>query len=328
MASKSSKNVTDHSIASLAQAICRGETKAIARAISFFEDASEYAPALRTALSASAQAPIRILGVTGSPGAGKSTLVDSLAQQWASQGERVAILAVDPSSPFSGGAVLGDRIRMSQAMANEGIFIRSLATRGALGGLSPATFESAFVLSCAGYTRLIIETVGVGQSEIDIMRIADCCALVLVPGMGDVVQSLKAGIMEIAHIFVLNKADRDGVEYLEKEIRNLLALDSAEKKNEMPSPPILKTVATRCEGISAVVTAAEKHFHWMASQAGEKFEENLRRHRAFRIAQELFQRRLQAAIEAEIQTTKLSPGISGAQQLAEKVLSKMTGKGG
>lgn len=328
------KDVNNTKLKKLVHGVVQSDARCIARAISLFEDGAAEGPDLLHLLRQHAQqhlpqSPIRILGVTGSPGAGKSTLVDGLAKTWSGRGERVAILAVDPSSPFSGGAVLGDRIRMSQAMADDGIFIRSLATRGSLGGLSPASFESAYVFACAGFSRLIMETVGVGQSEIDIMRIADACALVLVPGMGDVVQSLKAGIMEIAHIYVLNKADRDGVEFLEKEIRNLLALGRGEFNPNTKDPGIVRTIAPEGKGILELIDKVEEHFAWMSGQEGRKAREELLRQRAYRIAQEQVQRKLRQLLEDETFDEKTGEeennGIFAAQEIAGRLVKKIEG---
>ena len=210
-----------------------------------------------------------VVGVTGSPGAGKSTLVDHMALRYRHQGLSVAILAVDPSSPFSGGAILGDRIRMNLSAEDPSIFIRSMATRGSLGGLAKATLESVHVLDCAGFDIIIVETVGVGQAEVDIVRTADTCVVVLVPGMGDSVQIIKAGLMEIADVFVINKSDREGALALEKDLLTLLSL--AEGSNGKWQPSILKTVATSGTGTDAVVEATLSHKDWLeASPKGRE----------------------------------------------------------
>jgi LAO/AO transport system kinase len=207
------------------------------------------------------------VGVTGSPGAGKSTLVDAMAKSYRARGAKVAILAVDPSSPFSGGAILGDRIRMNQAAEDPTIFIRSMATRGSLGGLAKATLESVHVLDCAGFDVVLVETVGVGQAEVDIVRTADTCVVVLVPGMGDSVQIIKAGLMEIADLFVVNKADRDGALLLEKDLYTLLSLE--EFAPDQWKPRIVKSVATTGDGVSDIVEGTVGHLGWLeTSQAG------------------------------------------------------------
>ena len=187
----------------------------------------------------------RILGLTGPPGAGKSTLVDQLARHYRKADRTVGIIAVDPTSPYTGGAILGDRIRMQEHFSDPGIFIRSMATRGSLGGLARTTSDVAMVLDASGRDVVMIETVGVGQDEVDIVRLADITVVILVPGMGDDVQTIKAGIMEIADIFVINKSDRDGAERVEREIR---ALQSLAIRSDKWTPPIIKTVATEREG--------------------------------------------------------------------------------
>lgn len=202
-----------------------------------------------------------MIGVTGAPGAGKSTLVDHIATQFRSQGASVAVIAVDPSSPFTGGAILGDRIRMNRASEDPSIFIRSMATRGSLGGLAKATLECVHVLDCAGFDVVILETVGVGQAEVDIVRSADTCVVVLVPGMGDSVQIIKAGLMEIADVFVINKADRDGALALEKDLYTLLSL--VEFSPDSWKPVIAKTIATTGEGVASIVEATRGHVAWL-----------------------------------------------------------------
>jgi len=197
-----------------------------------------------------------VIGVTGSPGSGKSTLVDQLAHHYKDSETKVGIVLVDPTSPFSGGAILGDRIRMQSLFTDSRVFIRSMATRGKMGGLSAAVDEALMVLDAAGYGTLIVETVGVGQDEVDIVKTAHMTLVVLVPGMGDDIQTMKAGVMEIGDIFVINKADRDGVATTERELEALLSLSSREDGWE---PPIVKTVATRGEGIVELLEGIEKY---------------------------------------------------------------------
>jgi LAO/AO transport system kinase len=197
-----------------------------------------------------------IIGITGPPGAGKSTLTTSLIKAFRKKGRRVGVLAVDPSSSFSGGALLGDRIRMMEMSLDEGVFIRSIATRGAMGGLSLATSDLITVMDAAGFDIILVETVGVGQDEVDIIKEADTVLLVLVPGLGDDIQALKAGIMEIADIFVVNKADKDGADKLEREIESLLSLSSI---NKGWTTPIVKTVAIKDSGIEELVAKIEAH---------------------------------------------------------------------
>jgi LAO/AO transport system kinase len=239
-----------------------GDYRAIARFITKIENGEPEMAALAASMRR-ARGRAHIVGVTGAPGAGKSTLVDLMAKRYRAQGAKVAILAVDPSSPFSGGAILGDRIRMNQAADDPTIFIRSMATRGSLGGLARPTLESVHVLDCAGFDVVLVETVGVGQAEVDIVRTADTCVVVLVPGMGDSVQIIKAGLMEIADLFVVNKADRDGALLLEKDLYTLLSLE--EFTSEHWKPRILRSVATAGEGVEEIVQGTVAHLGWLES---------------------------------------------------------------
>ncbi|MHB8653498.1 MAG: methylmalonyl Co-A mutase-associated GTPase MeaB [Terriglobia bacterium] len=231
-----------------AENIFAGDRRAMARAISAVESGE---PAGRELLKKLFPRTGRafVIGVTGSPGAGKSTLVEKLAAEYRAGGVQVGILAVDPTSPFSGGAILGDRIRMQSLSSDAGVYIRSMATRGQMGGLAPAAHDAVTVLDAAGCQIILIETVGVGQDEVEVARLADVTVLILVPDMGDDVQTFKAGVMEIADLFVINKSDRPGAGRVEQEVAAMLSITP--RMNDW-EPPILKTVATTGEGIASV----------------------------------------------------------------------------
>lgn len=238
--------------------ILAGDTRALARAISTVEDGVGNAAGLMKAIFPHTGRAV-VVGITGSPGAGKSSLVDKLALLYRQRGERIGIVAVDPSSPFSGGAILGDRIRMQALGLDRGVFIRSMATRGNLGGLARATVDAVAILDAAGYDKVIVETVGVGQDEVEIVKTADVSVVVLVPGMGDDIQAIKAGIMEIGDVFVINKADREGVLRTEKELESLLSLAM---RPDYWEPPIIKTIATENKGIEDLAAAVEKYYEF------------------------------------------------------------------
>src|SRR5262244_3628842 len=242
--------------------ILDGDVRAVSRAITAIENhATESEALLRQLFPHTGQA--YLTGVTGAPGTGKSTLVDRLAAHYRKHQERVGIVAVDPTSPYSGGAILGDRIRMQGHAGDSGIFIRSMATRGFLGGLARAAAEVALVLDAAGKRRILIETVGVGQDEIDIVRLADCVVVVLVPGLGDDIQNMKAGLMEIGDVFVINKCDREGAVRLEEQLDAMLALVTP---RDGWHPPVVRTIATDNHGIEALGAAIGKfHAHFESS---------------------------------------------------------------
>jgi LAO/AO transport system kinase len=236
---------------SLIERLRSGDARALSRVISTVENRDPGCTELLKALFPHT-GHARIIGLTGAPGAGKSTLVDQLAKHYRRGNRSVGIIAVDPTSPYSGGAILGDRIRMQEHFADAGIFIRSMATRGSLGGLARTTADVTAVLDASGRDVVLIETVGVGQDEIDIVRLADVTIVILVPGMGDDVQTIKAGIMEIADIFVINKSDREGAERVEREIRVMQSLDA---RKDGWTPPVVKTVASSGAGIEDLAKA-------------------------------------------------------------------------
>ena len=239
----------------------------MARLISLVEDSS---PALREvmALLAPRAGHARVVGVTGSPGVGKSTSTSVLVAAYRRRGMRVGVLAVDPSSPFSGGALLGDRIRMQEHATDNGVFIRSMASRGHLGGLSWATPQALRVLAAAGCDVVLVETVGVGQAEVEIASVADTTLVLLAPGMGDGIQAAKAGILEVADVFVVNKADREGADVVVRDLRYMLSLGDSDGDSgtvERWRPPIVKTIAVKGEGVDEVVEQIELHGAWLAS---------------------------------------------------------------
>jgi len=240
----------------------QGDARSLARAITTVENRSEGWSALLKALFPHS-GKARVLGLTGAPGAGKSTLVDQLAKLYRQEGKTLGIIAVDPTSPYSGGAILGDRIRMQDHHADSGIYIRSMATRGSLGGLARTTADVVTVLDASGRDLILIETVGVGQDEVDIVRLADITVVILVPGMGDDVQTIKAGIMEIADIFVINKSDREGAERVEREIR---AMQSLAPRTDGWTPSIVKTVASEGKGIADLAAAIGDYETYLRKQ--------------------------------------------------------------
>ncbi len=236
-----------------------GQPRAVARLISLVEDQSEHLRDVAVAL-APYTGRAHIVGLTGSPGVGKSTTTSALVSAYRAAGARVGVLAVDPSSPFSGGALLGDRIRMQEHALDPEVFIRSMASRGHLGGLSWATPQALRVLDGAGCDVILVETVGVGQSEVEVIGVADTVVVLLAPGMGDGIQAAKAGILEIGDVFAVNKADRDGADATARELRHMISL--AERAAGAWRPPVVKTVAARGEGIPDLLAAIEKHRTW------------------------------------------------------------------
>ena len=264
---------------SLLEAAVSGDVRALGKALSVIEDGTPELTELLSGLPDSGSA--LLIGVTGPPGVGKSTTTGALISEYRSKGLRVAVLAVDPSSPVTGGALLGDRIRMQEHALDEGVFIRSMSSRGQLGGLSSATQSAAKVLDAVGFDVIIVETVGVGQSEVDVVNAVDTVVLVLAPGAGDGVQAAKAGILEIADIYVVNKADRDGAEGVVRELRSMIGLGSSGKASW--TPEIVTTTATTGQGLADLVLAISKHHDWAvasgdrALRSVERAKLNLRR---------------------------------------------------
>ena len=319
----------DFSDQALLAGIAKGDLRAVARLITLSENRVPRAEKILQELYKST-GKAHIIGVTGSPGAGKSTLVDQLAKKWHEKGKRVGIVAVDPSSPFSGGAVLGDRIRMSNASAVPGVFIRSMATRGALGGLSRATFDAVQILDAAGFDCILIETVGVGQGEVDVVRIADTCIVVLVPGMGDSVQAFKAGILEIADLYAINKADREGADLLERDLMTLLSI--GETRPGDWEPLLQRTVATSGDGTDELLEKLAAHEKWLSSSAqGKERRRRVLEYTIVRLACDLvlsgsfdskdsvLQSLVQKCMEREIDPH------SAAQKLLQETMRRKTG---
>ena len=306
-----------------------GDVRALGRVISLIEDGGADGKACLELLYPHT-GKAYVIGITGSPGAGKSTLVDRLAELLASAGKKVAVIAVDPTSPFSGGALLGDRIRMTQSGSRDTVFIRSMASRGALGGLSPHTSEAIFAFDAAGYDFVIVETVGVGQGEVEIVKTADTVVVVLVPGMGDSVQALKAGILEIADVFVINKADYEGADRLQKELVGMLSLGDIGPWR----PPIVQTVASNGKGVPELVDAIERH-RKSASDSGAAterksafLEQTLMRHLSSKLLEGIREfgakgGELSRTLD-DIRTRKQSP-VAAAEELVGKYLGVRKG---
>ncbi|MEM9189538.1 MAG: methylmalonyl Co-A mutase-associated GTPase MeaB [Myxococcota bacterium] len=331
----------------------KGETRAVARALRMVDDRREgFVDLLRGLYPATGDG--YVLGITGNPGAGKSTLVDRLIRTFRAQDKRVAVVAVDPTSPFSGGAILGDRIRMQNHFLDEGVFIRSLATRGALGGLSRSAADAVHVLDAAGFDVILVETVGVGQDELEVAKLAETTLVVMAPGMGDDIQAIKAGILEVADVFAVNKADRDGADSTVRDLEQMVALTfqsrrallgaaggghSAAAAHHPPpsdkadpnapwSPPIVRTVATKNQGIDELFEAFEAHRSWLReSPAGEQKQRDRVAHEFYAIFRDAVrqdsERTLAEAIPAAID--RIVEGTSDPYSATEALLRELRG---
>jgi LAO/AO transport system kinase len=303
-----------------------GDRRTLARAISAVENRTESSTALvRAAFARAGAAPV--VGITGASGTGKSTLVDALTTAYRGDGATVGILAIDPTSPFTGGALLGDRVRMQRHSEDAGVYVRSMATRGAMGGLAAAVYDTLVVLSAAGFDRVLIETVGVGQDEVDVAAVADTTCLVLTPSAGDEVQAIKAGVMEVADLFVINKADLPGAERAEAQLHAWVA----GADDDGWTPPIVRTVATEATGIDELRRAIDRHQAWYrgSDQAAVK-RRNLAKMRLHavlreRLVQRARERGFDRARENElveaIAAGELDP-YSAAQRIVEEVFEQ------
>src|SRR5687768_6556792 len=302
-----------------------GDPRTIARAITTIENHGNEAAALMRDVFPETGSAL-IIGITGAPGAGKSSLVDKLAFHYRDTGKSIGIICVDPSSPFSGGAILGDRIRMATLGLDKNVFIRSMATRGNLGGLSRATVDAVAILDAAGFDKVIVETVGVGQDEVEIVKTADVSVVVLVPGMGDDIQAIKAGIMEIGDVFVINKSDREGVLRTQKELESLLSLAH---RPDYWNPPIVKTIATENKGIEELSTAIESYRAFQS-----KGDANLTRRHAiarWRLTELLRERLLRDVLSedgTEATIEKLSAEVAGKQTDVYSAVEQIVGRAG
>jgi LAO/AO transport system kinase len=308
-----------------AERVCAGEALAVSRAITAIENHQpEAEELLRKVFPRTGKA--YLTGITGAPGTGKSTLVDRLAAHYRRAHEGVGVIAVDPTSPYTGGAILGDRIRMQAHAGDAGMFIRSMATRGFLGGLARATAEVALLLDAAGKDQVLIETVGVGQDEVDIVRLADCVVVVMVPGLGDDIQNMKAGLMEVADIFVLNKSEREGADRLEQELHAMLSL-------VMPRdgwhPPVVRTVASENKGVDTLAaTIAKFRAHFESS--GERRRKHVEHWKArlIELAESRLMQRVLGGADADARLTALAGEVADRKKDPFAAVSEILKLGG
>ena len=297
----------------LAERVQAGDQRALARVLSLIEsDDSRVRPVLKALAPSTSGA--RVIGLTGAPGAGKSTVTSALVKAFRAAGVRVAVLAVDPSSPFTGGALLGDRVRMQDHATDSGVFIRSMASRGQLGGLAAATPQGVRAMDAAGFGVILLETVGVGQAEVEIASAADSTIVLVVPGMGDSIQAAKAGVLEVADVLVVNKADRPDTQATVRDLRNMVALSSAEWK-----PPIVTTVGTSGEGIDDLMSQLDRHWAWLGD-SGERERRRLGRARDEVLAIAFGAVRERLAVPEEL-AARVAAGRLGPHEAAAELLA-------
>jgi LAO/AO transport system kinase len=296
----------------MADLVQAGDPRALARAISWVENGDPRVRSVERALKPP-PAGVRVIGLTGAPGAGKSTVTSALVGVFRARGKRTAVLAIDPTSPFSGGALLGDRIRMQGHATDPGVFIRSMGSRGQLGGLAAATPQAIRVLAAAGYEVILVETVGVGQAEVEIASAADTTVVLVVPGMGDSIQAAKAGVLEVADVLVVNKADRPDTQGCVRDLRTMVALATGEWR-----PPIVTTVGTTGEGVDGLVAELDKHQAWLDA-SGERARRRIGRARdeVTALAFGTVARRLTVSDEL---ATRVADGQCGPHEAAEELL--------
>jgi LAO/AO transport system kinase len=302
-----------------------GDERALARAITLVESGTPRGKDLlrRVRREGPLVTSVRVIGVTGAPGSGKSTLVDRLVEASRRRGRRVGVVAVDPSSPFTGGAILGDRVRMTRWHADPGVFIRSMAARGHLGGLAAATLQVVALLDAHGFDDVIIETVGVGQGEVEIVGVADCTLVVLTPGQGDGVQAVKAGVMEIADVFVVNKADHDGAARLVRDVRTML--DLAAPGPGAVLPPIVETVASEGRGVDELVLAIDAHLARLEADDGLAAKRRGRaRHEVAALVSGALARLVRALPDDEMDA--VAAGRSTPETAAERLIDRLAGR--
>ena len=306
--------------ADVANRLLAGEVAAGARAIRWLDDRDPRGAEVLAAIYPHT-GRAQVVGVTGPPGAGKSTLTDTLVAEWRKRGQRVAVIAVDPSSPFTGGAILGDRVRMSRHALDPGVFIRSLGTRGQAGGLSRSTHDACLVFDAMGYDIILIETVGVGQDEIDVVNLAHTTVIVAVPGLGDEIQAVKAGLMEAGDIFVVNKADRDGYDATHRQMELMLHLRAQTVTDQRWDVPLLRAVAAKGEGADAIADAIAAHRDFLHAQGDFTNRNRVRaREQLFSLVRDAFASRAMAlcgeAILDQVETRQLDPYAAAEQIVA------------